>query len=89
MIAVITHHKNGGKVEYKSKNGSLWRITEEPIWDFDVFYFRAKQEPLVLWGVYFANGALATAMQSEDAAREAAKDIGIMMQIKKFVEVTE
>jgi hypothetical protein len=92
MIEVIAHHKNGGKVEYRCKGDSFW-IKENHLdasgFNFADFDYRAKPELLVLWGVYFANGAFATASQSEDAAREAAKNIGIMMQIKKFVEVTE
>jgi hypothetical protein len=49
MIAVIAHHKNGGKMEHKAKEGNFWRITEKPTWDFDAFDYRAKPETLVIW----------------------------------------
>ena len=95
MIAVITHHKNGGKVEFSRKGGMAtgapreWEYTAKPTFNFKDFDYRAKPDPLVLWGVFFANGAFATASSTEDGAKEAAKSIGVMMKIKKFAEVTE
>ena len=47
MIAVIEHHKNGGKVEYKRKDGDLWKDVMTkigPAWDFDLSDYRAKPE---------------------------------------------
>jgi len=49
MIAVITHHKNGGKVEHKATEGNFWRSTEKPTWDFEAFNYRAKPEPHVIY----------------------------------------
>jgi hypothetical protein len=56
MIAVITHHKNGGNVEHKAKDGSLWRITKKPMWDFDYCDFRAKPEPQVIYADFNDHG---------------------------------
>lgn len=93
MIAVITHHKNGGKVETKAKDGTLWRITKKPMWDFDLCDFRAKQEPLVLWqlrteggegyGTY-CNRGLAWAVLANYNNTHAKK-----LTLIKFVEVEE
>ncbi len=47
MIAVMTHHKNGGKVESKSKYGT-WILVDDPMWDFGTFNYRiapADTEP--------------------------------------------
>ena len=52
MIAVIEHHKNGGKMEYKRKDGAIWKdvITKiGPAWDFDLSDYRAKPEPHVIY----------------------------------------
>lgn len=53
MISVITHHKNGGKVQHTDKNLKLiWRDIldgQEPSWDFSCVNYRIKPEPLVLW----------------------------------------
>jgi len=87
MIAVIQHHKNGGIVQCQRPHETIWfDVTDCPKWNFRDFDYRAKPEPLVLWGVFFANGGFATASRTEDGAREAAKAIGAMMEIKKFVE---
>ena len=81
MIAVIEHHKNGGKVEYKSKDGSLWRITKKPMWDFDLCDYRAaKPEPLAIWAEIIGNGHIARYTSTESKPCMG----GVM---KKFVEV--
>jgi len=52
MIAVIEHHKNGGKVQYKRKDETRWKeVTSKigPAWDFDLCDSRAKPEPLVIY----------------------------------------
>jgi hypothetical protein len=93
MIAVIQHHKNGGKVEHKAKDGSLWRITGKPIWDFDLYDYRAKPEPLVLWhlrteggegyGTYCNRGPAEAVLVGYNKSN--AKKLTLV----KFVEVTE
>ena len=52
MIAVLTHHKNGGKVQCRSHHSNTWHDFHdgvEPSWHFSTCDFRAKPEPLVLW----------------------------------------
>ena len=49
MIAVIMHHKNGGKVEYKSQYKAYWTEILEPRWDFFRSDYRAKPEPMVIY----------------------------------------
>jgi len=49
MIEVIEHHKNGGKVEHKAKEGNFWILKKNPTWDFETFEYRAKPEPQVIY----------------------------------------
>jgi len=95
MIAVITHHKNGGKVEYRDCEKSAWRECHKPIWDFRFFDYRAKPEPLVLWVTVTPDGSRYSTHESKELAvdtiviynmdRPRAKHL----TLKKFVEVTE
>jgi hypothetical protein len=82
MIAVITHHKNGGKIEYRSKLDMTWRDAPNPWWDFDEFDYRVKPEPLVFW---------AEIMPSRNVEKVSFKQFTAIDggTIKKFVEVTE
>ncbi len=54
MIAVITHHKNGGKVQYSCKNDDYDDVPD-PTWNFAMFDYRAKQEPCVLYADFNDN----------------------------------
>lgn len=59
MIAVIEHHKNGGKVEYKHKDEAVWKeITNKigPAWHFYFYDYRAKPEPQVIYADFNDNG---------------------------------
>jgi len=49
MIAVITHHKNGGKVEWSYKGQDIWLHAEDPCWDFENCKFRPKPEPMAIY----------------------------------------
>jgi hypothetical protein len=49
MIAVITHHKNGGEVEYKNHYKGDWTELLEPRWNFLECDYRAKPEPMVIY----------------------------------------
>ena len=50
MIAVITHHKNGGKVEYKDHGAETWnKLLTEPLWNFARHDYRIKPEPMVIF----------------------------------------
>ena len=49
MIAVITHHKNGGEVEYKNHYKGDWTELLEPRWNFLECDYRAKPEPMKIY----------------------------------------
>lgn len=51
MIAVIQHHKNGGKVQSRSKSprGLEWADIKDPLWNFDGREYRIKPEPIEAW----------------------------------------
>jgi hypothetical protein len=82
MIAVLTHHKNGGKVEHKAREGNFWRLTKKPTWDFEAFHYRAKPEPLVIW----AEITPSCNFRKVSFKQFTAIDGGT---VKKFVEVEE
>jgi len=82
MIAVITHNKNGGKVEHKAREGNFWILTKKPTWDFEAFYYRAKPEPLSFW---------AEVTPSRNVGKVSFKQFTAIDggTVKKFVEVEE
>jgi len=92
MIAVIQHHKNGGKVEYRSSSQNPWKTASTPQWEFAIYDYRPKPEPMVLW-VVFIGGLIGDTFRHEDDARRHADDINKrslqVVTLKKFVEVTE
>ena len=49
MIDVIMHHKNGGRVEYKSQYKAYWTEILEPRWDFFSSDYRPKPEPMAIY----------------------------------------
>jgi len=50
MIAVIQHHKNGGKVEYMGRAENTWTLTSgKPLWNFAQHDYRIKPEPMVIF----------------------------------------
>ena len=52
MIAVIQHHKNGGKVEFQTRSlgkDSSWEEINEPSWDFHASNYRPKPEPMKIY----------------------------------------
>lgn len=57
MIAVIQHHKKGGKVQYRNKEqGPRWYDSGCPAWNFFIFDYRIKPEPVEMWGVEISTG---------------------------------
>lgn len=56
MIAVIAHHRNGGKVEMKPKGDYEWQNANGIVWNFGIMDYRAKPEPLVLWAEIMPDG---------------------------------
>ena len=85
MIAVIQHHKNGGKVECRCKGDGFW-INECHLdargFNFADFDYRAKQEPCVLYADFNDNE------NSHFCSREKyTPPFG--RKLRKFVEVEE
>ena len=82
MIAVITHHKNGGKVEYMGRAENTWAsVKGDPIWNFAAHDYRIKPEPMVIFAeVSYINGELLR------ASIEPMFHHGDNTTIKKFIE---
>jgi len=49
MIAVIQHHKNGGKVEWAHSGQNDWSCISTPSWDFNSYDYRVKTRKLVIF----------------------------------------
>ena len=85
MITVLTHYKNGGKIQGRNHCGTEWVDFEEgcePRWHFPSCDYRAKPEPLVIYAEIMADGKAIQYSTTEFKATNG----GI---VKKFVEVTE
>ncbi len=82
MIAVIQHHKNGGKVEYMGRAENTWApVKGDPIWNFAAHDYRIKPEPMVIFAeVSYINGELLR------ASIEPMFHHGDNTTIKKFIE---
>lgn len=85
MIAVLTHYKNGGKVQCKNKANLCWLdfIECQPRWDFIQFDYRAKPEPLTIWVELDKNGTAVNLCKDE------LKKAQYGGTIKKLVEVEQ
>ena len=84
MIAVLTHAKNGGKVQGRNHYSTEWFDFEfgvKPSWLFSTCDYRAKPEPLVLWAEYSEDGKLIQACEVKNQIWKGT--------VKKFVEVAE
>jgi hypothetical protein len=98
MIAVIQHHKNGGKVECRCKGDCVW-IKENHLdargFNFADFDYRAKPEPLVAWIIYneTAQNILTFCGKSQSPTEllleYQRKFPDLQITLKKFVEVEE
>ena len=44
MIKVMTHYLNGGEVECVEKGNDNWEIVTKPLWNFDDFEYRIKEQ---------------------------------------------
>jgi hypothetical protein len=45
MIAVITAHRDGKKVEFRRNGDDRWGVVDDPVWDFALGEYRIKPEP--------------------------------------------
>jgi hypothetical protein len=93
MIAVIQHHKDGGKVQWQliSASKAEWRdcYNDAFAWDFNQYNYRAKPKPLVLWVAVRENGDVFDASQSKNDVELTMPTSRHNVTLKKFVEVTE
>ena len=70
MIAVIEHHKNGGKIEFIKRNGTWTQLSgSEPTWNFQMEAYRIKSEPRSLWRVEHKNGNSAGTFDNRHEAK--------------------
>jgi hypothetical protein len=60
QIKVMQAYEDGARIEHTVKDKTLpWLLTDEPLWDWDAYEYRVKQEPLTVWvNVYEKNGDL-------------------------------
>lgn len=86
MIAVLTHAKNGGKVQGRNHCSTEWADFAdgcEPRWHFPTCDYRAKPEPLVIYAEIMK---LDSRVIQYSTAKFKATNGGT---VKKFVEVEE
>lgn len=90
MIAVIEHHKNGGKVEARNRDLPTWSVVAHPSWNFDDCEFRVKPEPLVLWAIHHGKDMIVCSDNESYVNREFEKTKELKgYTLKKFVEATK
>ena len=85
MIAVLTHAKNGGKVQARNHYDTEWLDFEEgckPRWHFTSCDYRVKPDPLVIYAEIVADGKAIQYGTTEFKPTNGGT-------VKKFVEVTE
>ena len=44
QIEIMTHYLNGGEVECVEKGNDNWEIATKPLWNFDDFDYRIKEQ---------------------------------------------
>ena len=44
MIKVMQHYENGGEVECVEKGNDNWEIVTKPLWNWDDFEYRIKEQ---------------------------------------------
>ena len=44
QIEIMTHYLNGGEVECVEKGNNNWEIATKPLWNFDDFDYRIKEQ---------------------------------------------
>ena len=83
MIAVIQHHKNGGRVEFQTRflgKNSSWEEISDPSWDFYASNYRPKPEPVILWLELDSKGLVIASYKNQTIAQYKGTTI------KKFIE---
>jgi hypothetical protein len=73
MIAVLQAHKDGKKIECRTKWEECWKAAPtNPCWNFDLYDYRIKPEPpkpKELWVNEYASGGLAAHSTKKAALR--------------------
>lgn len=85
MITVLTHAKNGGKVQGRNHHDTEWSDFAEgckPKWDFPICDYRAKPEPIFIYAEIMADGKAIQFSTKEFKATNGGT-------VRKFAEVTE
>ncbi len=49
IIAVVTAHRDGKKIEHRNRDSTEWLPTESPAWNFRFYDYRIKSEPREFW----------------------------------------
>ena len=44
QIEIMTHYLNGGEIECVEKGNDNWEIVTKPLWNFDDFEYRKKEQ---------------------------------------------
>ena len=44
QIEIMTHYLNGGEIECVEKGNDNWEIATKPLWNFDDFEYRIKEQ---------------------------------------------
>lgn len=89
MIAVIEHHKNGGKIEVRYKGrGRVWESDENPLWNFYCFDYRIKSEPVERWAIEWEHDYF-TFYHSKKSAEEDFKEMSGTVRMFKMREVRD
>lgn len=88
MIAVIEHHKKGGKVEIRPRHSTGgWCDARTPSWSFADSEYRPKKEPVEVWGIVWHDGSVSNFLFKErEEAEEYAKGM-CPDRVIKMVEV--
>lgn len=84
MIAVIQHHRDGGKVEWKYKESTQWKLFGGNLehMDFCNCDYRPKPEPMVIYIQVFNDNSVRYHGTQKPPHNPKVK-------VKKFIEVTE
>ena len=85
MIAVLTHAKNGGKVQCRNQYDTEWFDFEdgcEPGWHFPTCDYCAKPGPIFIYAEIMADGRAIQFSTTEFKATNGGT-------VRKFAEVTE
>ena len=82
MIAVIQHHKDGGKIEFTHKVATNWKSNLNPCWDFARFDYRPIPKPIMIYIQVFGDNSVRYCGTQKPPHNP-------KITVKKFIEVIE